>query len=159
MSTSSRPASPDRYDLPDLSALRRSADRWTARKLARIHSVADARRAAKRALPPMVFDYVDGGAEDEDTVRGNEDAFADWWLVPHVLEDVAVRDQRTVLLDGTRRAPIVLGPAGLAGLVWPGGESVAAAAAGAFGVPFVLSTASSSSIEETRGATGGALSL
>jgi isopentenyl diphosphate isomerase/L-lactate dehydrogenase-like FMN-dependent dehydrogenase len=107
----------------------------------------------------MVFDFVDGGAEDEVTVRGNESCFDEWWLRPQILNDVTSRDQRIELLGTSLPTPLVLAPAGLAGLVWPHGEAVAAAAASKAGIPFAVSTASSCSIEEVREAADGPLWL
>jgi isopentenyl diphosphate isomerase/L-lactate dehydrogenase-like FMN-dependent dehydrogenase len=124
-----------------------------------LFSVEEFRRRARRVLPPMVFDFVDGGAEDEVTVRGNEGCFDEWWLRPQVLNDVSSRDQRIELLGATLPTPIVLAPAGLAGLVWPRGEAVAAAAASKAGIPFAVSTASSCSVEEVRKAADGPLWL
>jgi isopentenyl diphosphate isomerase/L-lactate dehydrogenase-like FMN-dependent dehydrogenase len=129
------------------------------RKDAQLFSVAQYRLRAKRALPPMVFDFVDGGAGDEATVRGNEAAYADWWLRPRPLNDVAERTQTVSLLGSPMPTPLVLGPAGLAGLVWPHGEAVAAAAASRIGIPFAVSTASSCSIEDVRRAADGPLWL
>ncbi|HUY71589.1 MAG TPA: alpha-hydroxy acid oxidase [Gaiellaceae bacterium] len=110
-------------------------------------------------LPPMVFDFIDGGAEDETTVSGNEAAFARWWFRPQLLEDVTTRRISTELFGTEFASPVFLGPAGLAGLAWPHGEAEAAAAASGAGVPFVVSTASSCSIEEVRAAAGGPLWL
>lgn len=101
----------------------------------------------------MVFDFIDGGAEDESTLRGNRDAFNRWWFVPKILNDVDRRSQRTDVLGVPRRSPIVLSPAGLVGLAWPSGEAAAASAAGAFGVPFAVSSMSSVSVEDVRAAT------
>ena len=127
------------------------------RRLTQLHSLDDVRRAARRALPPMVFDFVDGGAEDERTVRGNRSCFDEWWFVPRILTDVEHRSQTTELL-GTRRAtPLVFSPAGLVGLAWPHGEAAAARAANAAGVPFAVSSMSSVSVEDVRAATDGPL--
>ena len=123
------------------------------------YSVAQFRSQARRALPKMVFDFVDGGAEDEKTVRGNEDAFGNWWLRPQPLTDVSRRSQTVELLGTMLPTPLVLAPAGLAGLVWPRGEAVAAAAATGMGLPFAVSTASSCSIEDVRAAAAGPLWL
>lgn len=125
----------------------------SADRLAALHSVADVRAEARRRLPRVVFDFVDGGAEDESTVRGNEAAFADWWFVPRPLVDVSTRSTRTELFGRSLRAPLVVAPTGLAGLVWPHGEAVAAAAANAWGIPYTLSCAGSCSIEDVRAAT------
>ncbi|MGB3412399.1 MAG: alpha-hydroxy acid oxidase [Microthrixaceae bacterium] len=136
-------------------------DRATAtsrrHRLAQLHSLSDVRDAARRALPPMVFDFVDGGAEDESTVRGNRDSFGRWWFVPRILTDVEHRSQQTELLGVTRRSPLVLSPAGLVGLAWPHGEAAAATAAGEFGVPFAVSSMSSVSVEDVRAASAEAL--
>ncbi len=110
-------------------------------------------------LPPMVFDFVDGGAEDEVTVRGNEAAFGRWWLRPRPLTDVSSRSQAVELFGDTLPMPLILAPAGLAGLVWPRGEEAAARAASDAGIPFAVSTASSCSIEDVRAAAGGPLWL
>lgn len=131
--------------------------RQRSRRLGRVHSLDDVRTAAKRALPPMVFDFVDGGAEDERTVRGNAQSFDRWWFVPRILTDVGTRSQSTELLGVTRRSPLVLSPAGLVGLAWPHGEAAAASAAGHFGVPFAVSSMSSVSVEDVRAATDQAL--
>jgi len=114
---------------------------------------------SKRILPKMVFDFVDGGAESEATVNGNIDSFTQWWIQPQVLKDVLNRDQSIDLLGQTLTTPLLLAPAGLAGLTWPNGEAAAAAAASKAGIPFVLSTAASCSIEEVRKAADGSLWL
>lgn len=133
--------------------------RRAARRLARCNSIGDLRAAARRALPPMVFDYVDGGAETELSVAGNEAAFDRFFFRPRPLEDVSSRDVSVELFGRRYPRPVFLGPAGLAGLVWPKGEAVAATVASAAGVPFAVSTASSCSIEEVRAAAPGPLWL
>jgi L-lactate dehydrogenase (cytochrome) len=152
MSTSSR-TSPDAL----LATVDRLTERRRTHRLASLYSLEDVRRAAKRALPPMVFDFVDGGAEDERSVRGNAAGFDRWWFVPRILTDVESRSQRTDLLGTSRRSPLVLSPAGLVGLAWPHGEAAAASAAGGFGVPFAVSSMSSVSVEDVRAATAEAL--
>ena len=127
------------------------------RRLTQLHSLDDVRRAARRALPPMVFDFVDGGAEDERTVRGNRSCFDEWWFVPQILTDVEHRSQTTQLLGAERATPLVFSPAGLVGLAWPHGEAAAARAANAAGVPFAVSSMSSVSVEDVRAATDGPL--
>ena len=128
-------------------------------RLDAVYSVAEFRRVARRALPPMVFDFVEGGAEDEKTVRGNEAAFDNWWLRPQPLTDVSARRQSVELFGTLLSSPLVLAPAGLAGLIWPRGEVAAASAAASLGLPFVVSTASSCSIEDVRAAASGPLWL
>ena len=117
-------------------------------------SVDDYRRAAQRALPKMVWAYLDGGAEDERTLGSNRDAFAKWHLRQRVLaehKDVDV----SVLLDGESLAlSVVLAPTGLTGLAHWSGELAAARAAERAGTRLTLSTASSYSIEEVAEGTG-----
>jgi L-lactate dehydrogenase (cytochrome) len=107
---------------------------------------------AHRALPRMIADFIDGGAEDEATVTGNRAAFGAWNLVPRML--VGVESPRTaVRVLGTDLAlPVILGPAGLARLAHVDGEVAAARAAQEAGSLFTLSTGSSMSIEEVAGA-------
>ena len=97
----------------------------------RIHSVAEARRLAARELPRPLFDFVDGGAEDEVTLRRNESAFAALELLPRPLAGSVRRDQRTKLFGSDLAQPLVLGPTGLSGLLWPDGELATARAAAA----------------------------
>ncbi|HEV7368234.1 alpha-hydroxy acid oxidase, partial [Arenibaculum sp.] len=122
--------------------------------LARAVCVADLRRLARRRLPRAVFDFIDGGAGDERTLRANEEAFADWRLLPRVAVDVSRRTAGTGILGHASRLPLVLAPTGLAGLFHPDGEAAAARAAAAAGVPFCLSTNSVASIEEVAAAAG-----
>ncbi len=140
-----------------LEQLDAALQRRQGRRLSQLHSLDDVRRAARRALPPMVFDFVDGGAEDERTVRGNREAFDDWWFVPRILTDVEHRSQSTELLGVRRPSPLVFSPAGLVGLAWPHGEAAAAKAANAAGVPFAVSSMSSVSVEDVRAASDGPL--
>ncbi len=115
--------------------------------------VEDYRRAAMRALPRMVWAYLDGGAEDERTMRANRDAFAKWSLRQRVLTGNAGVDT-SVTLNGERLAlPVVLAPTGLAGLAHWSGELGAARAAERAGTRLTLSTASSYSIEEVAAGT------
>lgn len=111
-------------------------------------SVADLRAAARRRLPRMVFDFVDGGAEDEQTLRDNEEAFRRWTLRPRVLVDVSERPQEVTVLGRTLAMPVVLGPTGLMRMVGHEGELAAAAAAHRFGTVSVTSSGSSVSLED-----------
>jgi L-lactate dehydrogenase (cytochrome)/(S)-mandelate dehydrogenase len=115
--------------------------------------VEDYRRAALRALPKMVWAYLDGGAEDERTLRANRDAFSKWVLRQHVLAGNAGADT-SVSIDGEQlELPVVLAPTGLAGLAHWSGELGAAQAAERAGTRLILSTASSYSIEEVAAGT------
>lgn len=144
-----------------LSSFANLFDRVTSsrrqRRLRSAYSVDDVRAIARRSVPPMVFDFVDGGAEDETTMRGNRAAFDRWGLVPRPFVDVGERDQSVTLLGHRQTAPMVLAPAGLAGLAWPQGEAAAAAAAARIGVPFTVSSMASVSVENVRAASAGEL--
>jgi L-lactate dehydrogenase (cytochrome) len=118
-----------------------------------IVNIADLRRAARRRLPRFLFDYVDGAAYDEKTMRRNEAAFDRWGFRHRVLVDVTARKLGVTLLGREQALPLALGPTGFAGLLWPKGEIAAAKAAEAAGIPFCLSTASICSLEEIRAAT------
>jgi isopentenyl diphosphate isomerase/L-lactate dehydrogenase-like FMN-dependent dehydrogenase len=111
------------------------------------YSVAEMRRLARRALPRSVFDFADGGAEDEHTLRRNETAFEDVQLVPQPLRGSAVRDLSVEIFGAKLSLPIVIGPTGLSGLFWPDGESAAARAASRAGIAFCLSHASVCTLE------------
>jgi L-lactate dehydrogenase (cytochrome) len=123
-----------------------------ARRLSRAADVSDLRRIAKRRLPRGVFDYVDGGAEDEVTLRANTDAFRRIEFRPRVLRDVGVVDPSTTLLGRRLPIPLVLAPTGFPRSVHPDGELAAARAAARAGLPYTLSTLSTYSIEEVASA-------
>ena len=84
------------------------------------------REAARARLPKPVFDFADGGAEDEVTLRRNEDAFRRWSVLPRPLEGAATRDQSLELFGQRLSLPVLIGPTGLAGLFWPRGEIASA---------------------------------
>ena len=115
-------------------------------------TVADLRRSARRRLPRMVFDFVDGGAEDEVTLRENRRAFADVAFRPRVLVDVSARPQGVRVLGEDLALPVILGPTGLARMVHPAGETAAAVAAQKFGTVSVVSSGSSVSFEDVAAA-------
>ena len=112
------------------------------------HDVADVRRAARRALPRMVFDYIEGGAGTEAAVALNEAAFREATLPARRLVDVAERDQAISLFGSVWKSPFAVAPMGLNGVCRPGGDVILAKAAARHGVPFILSTASTSMVEE-----------
>ena len=111
-------------------------------------NIEDLRAIARRRLPRFVFTYVDGGAEDEVTLRGNRDAFARLRFRPRTLVDVSARDLSTQLLGRPSALPIVVGPTGLNGLSWRDGDMELARAASAASVPFAMSTVSMSLVED-----------
>ncbi len=114
----------------------------------RAYNIATLRRMAARRLPRMVFDFVDGGAEDERTLQRNEQDFAALEFLPQPLNGTATRDQ-SIELFGTRlKLPVLIGPTGLAGLLWPRGEIEAAHAAARAGTIYTMSHGSTVSIED-----------
>jgi L-lactate dehydrogenase (cytochrome) len=118
------------------------------RRLATAANVDDLRRIARRRLPRGVFDYIDGGAEDERTMRANREAFGTYRFRPRVLRDVSNVDPATSLLGRSIPLPLVLAPTGFTRIADPQGELAVARAANRAGVPYSLSTLSTRSIEE-----------
>jgi (S)-mandelate dehydrogenase len=119
----------------------------------RPQSIADYREAARLALPKMVFEFVDGGAYREDTLRHNRDALDRVRLLASAPIDVAARSLRTTLFGKTYAMPLIIGPTGLASAVWPAGDVALARAAGKAGIPFVMSTAATCTLEQVAEAT------
>lgn len=113
-----------------------------------ISAPTDYREAARRRLPPFLFDYIDGGAYAERTLRRNVEDFADIALRQRVLGGVGEVDLTTRLFDETLNLPVVLAPVGLTGMYARRGEVQAARAAASRGVPFTLSTVSVCPISE-----------
>jgi L-lactate dehydrogenase (cytochrome) len=126
-----------------------------ARRLARAASVADLRAIARRRLPRGVFDYIDGGAEDERTMAANAAAFAAVTFRPRVLRDVGEVDPSTTLLGRPLPLPLVFAPTGFTRIADPDGELAVARAAARAGLPYTLSTLSTRSIEEVAAAGAG----
>lgn len=112
--------------------------------------VMDYREGARRRLPRFLFDYIDGGAFTESTLRDNVDRLQAVRLRQRVLKGVDAVSLETTLLGRTARLPLALGPVGMAGLNARRGEVQAAAAAEAAGVPFCLSTVGACTVEEVR---------
>lgn len=109
---------------------------------------------AREVMTPEAYDYVAGGAGSEDTMRANREAFRRWRIVPRLLRDVAGRDLRVEVLGQLLHAPVLLAPIGVLSIVHEGAEVAVARAAAALGVPMILSTASSRSIEQVAEANG-----
>ena len=119
------------------------------------YSIHALREMARRRLPRMIFDMVDGAAGDEITVRRNEAAIAEIQFVPKVLAGAGTRDQSVELFGHRLKSPVIIGPTGLAGLLWPHAEIAAARAAARFGTIYTSSHASTSTIEDIGAATSG----
>ncbi len=125
------------------------------RRLARAVSVSDLRKIARQRLPRGVFDYIDGGSEDERTLAANSDAYARVTFRPRVLRDVGAVDPSTTLLGRTLPIPLVLAPTGFNRIADPEGELAVARAAARAELPYTLSTLSTRSIEEVAAVSGG----
>jgi len=126
-------------------------------RLARYLSINDFRHAARRRLPRAVFDFIDGGAEDELTLRDNRHAFERIRLIPRVLNDVSAPQIASDLLGTSVQAPLVIAPMGSCMLAWPQADIAMARAAQAHGIIYTLSTMSTTSIERMARAVQGAL--
>jgi L-lactate dehydrogenase (cytochrome) len=118
------------------------------RRLERCVSVDDMRRIARRRLPRGVFDYIDGGAEDERSLARNVDAFGRYQFEPRVLRDVSDLDTSTTLLGRSIRMPLIIAPTGYTRIADSQGELAVARAAQRAGIPYSLSTMGTRSIEE-----------
>ncbi|HZR70922.1 MAG TPA: alpha-hydroxy acid oxidase [Burkholderiales bacterium] len=124
-----------------------ATSRRAAAAVTRAWSIEDLRRIARKRLPRAVFDFYDGGAEDEATLRANRAAFERVRLAPRTLVDVTRVDTSTTLLGGRSALPIAIGPTGAPGFGWPLGDIGIARAAAAAGIPYTLSTMATASIE------------
>ncbi|MBI1400336.1 L-lactate dehydrogenase [Hyphomonas sp.] len=120
-------------------------------------SVADYRRRAERRLPRFLFDYLDGGAYAEVTLGRNVRDFERLALLQRILRDVSARTTTTQLFGAEATLPLALSPVGLSGMMARRGEASARKVAGAFGIPYCLSTLSVCSVEETAAAGSGPL--
>ena len=115
----------------------------------------DARSRARRRLPRMVFDYLDGAAGDESGLAANRQALQRIVFAPRRLVDVVARETGMTLFGRPYKTPLVIAPIGLNGVFWPGGDIALARAAARAEVPFCLSTAANSSIEAVARASDG----
>ena len=117
------------------------------------YSIAALRALARRELPRVLFDMVDGAAGDEITMRNNETALAELELVPTLLAGAPKRDQSVELFGVKLSSPVIIAPTGLAGLLWPHAELATARAAARFGTIYCTSHASTATIEQIGAAT------
>ena len=122
------------------------------RRLAAAATIADLRRAARRVTPRAVFDYVDGAAETETSLRRSREAFARIEFVPRVLRDVSVVDTSTTILGRRASLPLVFAPTGFTRLMNHEGEPAVARVAGRVGIPYAVSTLGTTSPENVAAA-------
>ncbi len=111
-------------------------------------NIDDLRKLAKKRLPKIAYDFIEGGTDDEVALVTNEQAFRQARIVPRYLVDVSVRDQSTTLFGRTYSSPIGIAPTGLAGLFRRGADLMLAEAARDANVPFIMSGSSTGSIED-----------
>ena len=111
-------------------------------------NISQMRRLAQSALPKPVFDFADGGAEDERTLGRNETDFSDYRFLPQPLRGAASIDLSTKIFGTSLSMPLLLGPTGLAGLFWPDGERATARAAARAGTIYCLSHGSVCRLED-----------
>ncbi|MCK1738308.1 alpha-hydroxy-acid oxidizing protein [Bradyrhizobium sp. 138] len=111
-------------------------------------NVDDLRELAKKRLPKVVFDFIEGGTDDEVGLITNARAFRQMRIVPRYLIDISVRDQSTKLFGRTYSSPVGIAPTGPAGLCRRGADMMLAEAARDANVPFIMSGVSSSTIED-----------
>jgi len=124
-------------------------------RLAQCHSIAELRQRARRRLPTAVFDYIDGGAEDEVSMRANQSGFGRYDLIPQVLTDVSKINLATEVMGQRIEMPLMLSPTGMTRTFHHKGEAAVAPAAARAGTIYSLSSASSVSIEEIGALTDG----
>ena len=142
-------------DFADLLKFRRpTLDRTTAR-LERAHTIADLRAIARRVTPRAPFDYTDGAAEQELSLERARQAFVDIEFHPAILRDVSDVDTSVTVVGGPSALPFGIAPTGFTRMMHTAGERAGAAAAGAAGIPFSLSTVGTATPEEVAAANPG----
>jgi (S)-mandelate dehydrogenase len=130
---------------------------FASRNVARALNIADLRDLARRRVPGFVFEYVESAAEDEMTLRGNREALQRLRLIPRTLVNTSGRHLRSTILGHPASAPLIIAPTGLNGLLHPDGDVTLARAAAKLGIPYVLSTVSTTRLEEVASRAAGRL--
>jgi L-lactate dehydrogenase (cytochrome) len=146
-------------ELRDLIQLKPATLNATRRRLSACHDIDDLRSAARRVTPRPVFDYVDGGADEEVSMHANIDAFRRWRFLPRLLAGVSAVDLSASVLGVPLPLPLALGPTGYTRMMHPAGEIAVARAASRNGLPYTLSTMSTTSIEDVAAALGSGADL
>ncbi len=108
-------------------------------KLDQAINIEDLHRMAKQKLPKIIFDFIEGGLEDERGLERNREAFQKHQLLPRYLVDVSVRDQSATVFGRTYASPFGISPTGGAGLYRRGGDLMLAEAAAEANIPFIMS--------------------
>ncbi len=117
-------------------------------RISKCNNIADLRRLAKRRLPTPVFHYLDGGADDELTLRRNTSAFDDYELLPSQLSDVSSIDTKSTLFGQQIDWPVMISPTGATKLFHGVGEPAVVRAAEKFGMIYSLSTLATTTIAD-----------
>ena len=139
---------PKPADFADLLEFERPSWNATERRLKRAHTIADLRRIARRVTPKAPFDYTDGSAEEELSLARARQAFRDIEFHPAILRDVSSVDTSVTVLGGRSAMPFGIAPTGFTRMMHTAGERAGAAAAGAAGIPFSLSTVGTATPED-----------
>jgi (S)-mandelate dehydrogenase len=116
--------------------------RYLGRDVSKARTVDDLRYMAQRQLPNFLFEYIEGGAEEEWTLRNNRAAFYRYRFLPYTLKDVSKRSTARSIFGKEATMPVVITPTGFAGFFWPDGDMMLAAGAAAAGIPMTQSTVS-----------------
>ena len=119
-----------------------------AGRVLRASSIRDLRLLARRRAPRAVFDYTDGGAGDELSLRRSRASYSRVEFVPRVLHDVSSVDVATTILGAPSAAPLVFAPTGFTRMMHTEGESAVARVAARVGIPYALSTMGTTSVEQ-----------
>ena len=126
-------------------------------RLDRCYNIADLREVAESRLPKGVFDYIDKGTEDMQSLGGNRSAMTDLKLLNRVITDISDIQLEADIFGSSAAMPLAIAPTGTAGLAWYEGEFELAKAAAAAGVPFTLATGSNTPMEKLANEAGGRL--
>jgi L-lactate dehydrogenase (cytochrome) len=143
-------------ELRELARPRRPSGNATARRLARAATVGDLREIARRRVPRAVFDYADGAAGAEISLRRSREAFERVEFCPSVLRDVSVVDPSTTVLGAPSALPLVFAPTGFTRLLHTEGETAVGRVAERVGIPLALSTMGTTTVEALAAAAPGA---
>jgi len=125
------------------------------RRLGRCHNIDDLRAAARRRLPFPIFDFIEGGADDERTLARNRAGFERTLLMPHILQNVSEIDLGTTVLGTEIALPVIVAPTGMPALFHHSGEDALVPAAARHGTIFTASTMASRNIEAVAALSGG----
>ncbi|HJG79331.1 MAG TPA: alpha-hydroxy-acid oxidizing protein [Brevibacterium senegalense] len=141
---------PNPAEILELMKFKKFDPNGKRRRLSSALTVDDLRKIAKRRTPAAAFDYTDGAAEGEFSMKRSVEAFEDIEFHPSILTDVSRVDTTTQILGGSSALPFGIAPTGFTRLMQTEGETAGAGAAGAAGIPFTLSTLGTTSIEDVK---------